>query len=146
MINRNLIFVILVGVPLLISACASLPTEPTRPDKAKKAPLPTPSPPSAESKTASPPAPRTIASLRLTEQARALIESKAPDPAIRLLEKAIAIDPDNGRNYYLLAEAYLMKGDAGQALSFNRLAEIYIGKDDDWILKVEHQKARIAKE
>lgn len=146
MISRNLIFVILLGVPLLINACATLPAEPTRPEKVQKTPLPTPPSPSAESKTGTPPAPRTIASLKLTEQAHALIESNAPDQAIRLLEKAIAIDPDNGRNYYFLAEAYLMKGDAKQARSFNRLAEIYLGKDADWTLKVKHQKARIEKE
>jgi predicted Zn-dependent protease len=81
--------------------------------------------------------------LRLTEQAQALIESKAPDQAIRILEKAIAIDPTNGYNYYFLAEAWLMKGDRKQALEFNQLAGIYLKKDAESILKVKRQKARI---
>ncbi|MFC1534585.1 tetratricopeptide repeat protein [Thermodesulfobacteriota bacterium] len=89
------------------------------------------------------PAPRTIASLRLTEQARLLIKSKKPDEAIRTLEKALNIDPNNGRNYYFLAEAWMIKGNKIQAIEFNRMARIYLSKDAVWMLKVQQQKERI---
>ena len=103
----------------------SLPPEPVEPGTAEK------------------PDPRTTASLRLTEQARLLIESKKPDQAVRTLERAINIDPGNGQNYYYLSEAWLMKGNAGQALSFNRLAEVYLEKDAVWMMKVRKQRERI---
>ncbi|MBW1722007.1 MAG: tetratricopeptide repeat protein [Deltaproteobacteria bacterium] len=87
--------------------------------------------------------PRTLASLRLTEEARLLLEAERPDDAIRILERAVALDPRNGRNYYYLAEAWIMKGNRGQALEFNRLAEIYLQQDPGWIRKVRRQKERI---
>lgn len=88
---------------------------------------------------------RAIASLRLTEQARLMIESKKPDEAISLLEKAINIDPGNGSNYYYLAEAWMIKGNRAQALEFNRMAEIYLGDNADWKARVQRQKGRIEK-
>lgn len=88
---------------------------------------------------------RAIASLRLTEQARLMIESKKPDEAIGLLEKAINIDPGNGSNYYYLAEAWMIKGNRAQALEFNRMAEIYLGDNTDWKARVQRQKGRIEK-
>lgn len=89
--------------------------------------------------------PRAMASLRLTEQARLMIESKKPDEAIGLLEKAINIDPGNGSNYYYLAEAWMIKGNRTQALEFNRMAEIYLGDNADWKARVQRQKGRIEK-
>jgi tetratricopeptide (TPR) repeat protein len=90
-------------------------------------------------------APRAIASLRLTEHAKLLIESKKPDDAIRTLEKAVNINPNNGRNYYFLAEAWLLKKNRKQAIAFNRIAEIYLNNDAAWTLKVLRQKVRIEK-
>jgi tetratricopeptide (TPR) repeat protein len=81
--------------------------------------------------------------LKLTDQAQAFIASKEPDQAIRIIEKAIAIDPANGYNYYFLAEAWLMKGDRKQAREFNRLAGMYLKRDVDGSLKVEKQLERI---
>ena len=54
------------------------------------------------------------------------------------------LNPDNGQNYYYLAEAWLMKGNIGQAEQFNRLAEIYLQDDAEWFQKVILQKKRIA--
>ena len=90
-------------------------------------------------------APRTMASLRLTEQARLMIESKKPDEAISVLEKAMNIDPGNGQNYYYLAEAWIAKGNKAQALEFNRMAGIYLGNDDAWKARVRRQKERLEK-
>ena len=159
LISCKTILLILVGVLFLIAGCATLPSEPppqSRPvppvsspppqpsePKAAKTPVPSPPPQPTEPKTTGTPGPRTIASLRLTEQARTLIESKEPDQAIRIIEKAIAIDSTNGYNYYYLAEAWLLKGDRNQAREFNRLAGIYLEKKSDWFLKVKRQKERI---
>jgi tetratricopeptide (TPR) repeat protein len=90
-------------------------------------------------------APRTTASLRLTEQGRLLIESKKPDEAISILEKAVNIDTNNSQNYYLLAEAWFMKGNQKQAREFNRIAGTYLKDDAGWALKVQQQKERIDK-
>jgi hypothetical protein len=90
-------------------------------------------------------APRTVASLRLTEQARLLIESKKPDDAISILEKAMNIDTNNGQNYYYLAEAWILKGNKNQAVEFNRMAGLYLNNDESWKAKIKQQKERIDK-
>ena len=88
--------------------------------------------------------PRAVASLQLTEQGRRLVEDKQPDKAIRVLEQAVSLHPTNGRNYYYLAEAWLMKGFADQAKEFNHLAEIHLKNDNQWIIRVGRQADRIA--
>jgi hypothetical protein len=74
-----------------------------------------------------------------------MIDSKKPDQAISILEKAVNIDTNNGQNYYLLAEAWLQKGNPKQAKEFNRIAGMYLKDDDGWALKVRQQKERIDK-
>ena len=102
---------------------------------------PFPSPESGDSLQV--PAPRTLASLRLTEQAQVLIASKKPDDAIRVLEKSLNMDPHNGRTYYYLAEAWILKGDKTQAMALNRLAEMYLNEDSVWLERVQRQKEHI---
>jgi outer membrane biosynthesis protein TonB len=115
--------------------------EPVAPPKPAAEPKPTvPAPTQTEKQ-----APRVTASLRLTEQARLLIDSKKPDLAITMLEKAVNIDTNNGQNYYLLAEAWLQKGNPKQAREFNRIANMYFKDDEGWRLKVQKQKERIDK-
>ena len=88
--------------------------------------------------------PRAVASLQLTEQGRRLVEAREPDRAIRVLEQAVSLHPTNGRNYYYLAEAWLMKGFADQAKEFNQLAEIHLKEDRQWMIRVARQADRIA--
>ena len=88
--------------------------------------------------------PRAVASLQLTDQGRRLVENKQPDKAIRVLEQAVNLHPTNGRNYYYLAEAWLMKGFADQAREFNHLAEIHLKDDSRWLIRVGKQADRIA--
>ncbi len=90
--------------------------------------------------------PRALAALQLTEQGRMFLERKQPDDAIGILERALNLNPDNGRNYYYLAEAWLMKADFGQAAQFNRLAQIYLKDDNEWLKRVLRQKERITEE
>ena len=88
--------------------------------------------------------PRAVASLQLTDQGRRLVEEHQPDRAIRVLEQAVSLHPTNGRNYYYLAEAWLMKGFADQAKEFNHLAEIHLKEDSRWMIRVGKQADRIA--
>jgi len=87
--------------------------------------------------------PRALAALQLTEQGRMFLENNQPDDAIGILERALNLNPNNGRNYYYLAEAWLMKWNIGQATEFNRLAEIYLKDDSEWLYRVKLQKERI---
>lgn len=87
--------------------------------------------------------PRALAALQLTEQGRMFLENNQPDDAIGILERALNLNPDNGRNYYYLAEAWLMKWNIGQATEFNRLAEIYLKDDSEWLYRVKLQRERI---
>jgi tetratricopeptide (TPR) repeat protein len=87
--------------------------------------------------------PRALAALQLTEQGRMFLEKKQPDDAIGILERALNLNPDNGRNYYYLAEAWLMKGNFGQAAQFNRLAQIYLKDNNEWLKRVLLQKEQI---
>ena len=87
--------------------------------------------------------PRVVASLQLTDQGRRLLEDRQPDKAIRILEQAVSLHPTNGRNYYYLSEAWLMKGSAAPAKEFNLLAEIHLKEDREWMIRVANQADRI---
>jgi tetratricopeptide (TPR) repeat protein len=86
------------------------------------------------------PGPRAVASLRFTEQARILIEKREIDEALRVLERAVNINPSNGQSYYYLAECWILKGNHAQAAEFNRLAERFLSKDPEWMKRVRLQK------
>ncbi|RPJ20768.1 MAG: hypothetical protein EHM26_04950 [Desulfobacteraceae bacterium] len=128
---------------LALTACAIVP----------QAPTPSPSPPSPSSaptvqkRDQTPPSqddsPRAVASLRLTEQARVLLESGKVDDAITTLERAMNVNPSNGQNYYYLAEAWLKKGNSSQAREFNRLAAMYLKDEPGWMNRVQDQQERI---
>lgn len=87
--------------------------------------------------------PRLMASLQLTGQGKTLVEQGHPDDAIRILERAVSIDPENGSNYYYLAEAWMLKKNYDQASAFNNLAATYFAEDRYWRKKVLEQKERI---
>lgn len=101
-----------------------------------------PVPPSQAEK----PTPRVLASLQLTEQARILLQDGKPDGAINLLERAISLNPINGKNYYYLAEAWFLKGNTKQAQEFNTIAGIYLEEDSEWMIRVIQQRDRIRKD
>lgn len=92
---------------------------------------------------ASPPGPRERASLELTLEGRKLLNAGEPDSAIRLLEQAIGLNPDNGQSYYYLAEAWMEKGVLSQAREFNGLARFYLQDDAEWTGRVETQAHEI---
>lgn len=96
-----------------------------------------------QEKSGEPISPRALASLEITRQGQLLLQRGNPDNAISLFERAVSLNPGNGQNYYYLAEAWLLKGNIAQATEFNRLAGIYLGKDRDWMIRVQQQKKRI---
>ena len=87
--------------------------------------------------------PRENASFQLMEEGRQHLEADKPDLAIRLLEQAISLNPDNGRCYYYLAEAWLQKGNLSQAEQFNSLAQNHLNQSSDWKNRAEKQADRI---
>jgi tetratricopeptide (TPR) repeat protein len=118
-------------------------------------PEPAPLPPSVPDATLPPepeviqppvaeePKPRMLASLELTQQGKSFIARNQPDSAIGVLERAVALEPSNGQNYFYLAEAWLLKGNTSQALNFNDLAEIHLGSDEKWMQRIIDQRQRI---
>ena len=89
------------------------------------------------------PSPREKAALQLTQEGRQLLDEDKPDQAIRLLEQAISLNPDNGPCYYYLAEAWLQKGNFSEARQFNSLAENYLKKDKGWSARLASQADKI---
>jgi len=87
-----------------------------------------------------PATPRALASLQLTEQGKNFLNKGKPDAAIRVLERAINLNPGSGENYYYLSESWLQKGEAKQAKEFNHIAEIYLNKYPDWTVRIARQK------
>lgn len=128
---------------LALSACAIVPESPPSPSSS---PSPSPAPTVLEkdqSLSRQDESPRAVASLRLTEQARVLLETGKVDDAITTLERAINLNPSNGQNYYYMAEAWLRKGNPSQAREFNRLAAMYLKDDPNWTGRVKNQQERI---
>jgi len=91
------------------------------------------------------PSPRVLASLNLTDQGRRHVDAGEADRAIRVLEQAISLNPNNGQNYYYLSEAWLIKGFAAEARQFNGLAESHLTGDKDWEKLVTRQAERITR-
>lgn len=125
-----------------LSGCAPVrPPAPLPP----RPPVPAPEVPEAPQPEAAPPAPqepRHIASLQLTSQGRILVERQRYDDAIRILERAIALNPRNGENYYYMAEAWIGKGAFSQAAECNRLAGMYLS-GGNWEQRLEQQRREI---
>jgi len=117
----------------------------TRPTAPVATPRPTPSPPTpAAPPVRQPkPTPRQTAALQLTEQGRRHLADREADEAIRVLEQAVNLDPANGRNYFYLCEAFLLKGNRRQAAEFHRLARLYLDNDPAWAKRLADQADRL---
>lgn len=125
-----------ISAPMPASPPAATPAPPppeAKPPATEARPVPEEERPSA----------RTVASLQLTEQGRLLLEQGKTDDAISVLERAVAVSPTNGQNYYYLAEAWIAKENLPQAEEFNRLAALYLQGDPQWMVRVLEQRGRI---
>lgn len=133
-----------------LTGCARVIVPPTTdrptPEPTESTPIPSGQIPTTGPQLETPapkPTPRALAALELTEQGRILIEEKRPDAAIRILERAMNLYPKNGKVYYYLSEAWLLKENIVQSTEFNRLARIYLQKDPKWASRVERQRLKI---
>ena len=88
--------------------------------------------------------PRQQAAMELTRRGWEHLKKEQPNEAIRLLEKALNLNPTGGQTCYYLSEAWLMNGNSHQAENFNRLAELYLNDDPRWIHRIVRQRDRIA--
>ena len=86
---------------------------------------------------------RTNASHSLTLEGYNLLCKKDYTGAIRLLERAVGVNPSDGPGYYYLAEAWIGKKNYQLAFQFNRLASIYLRKNNKWADLTTVQKKRI---
>jgi tetratricopeptide (TPR) repeat protein len=103
-----------------------------------------PSPPSQEEPSyQAKPDPRMLAAANLVDQGKTYLDSGKPDQAIDVLERALSVDPSNGKTYYYMAEAWIMKKNKSQAMEFNRLAGMYLSENRQWAGKAVDQKLRI---
>ena len=127
---------------MAFSGCAVL-VPPTPPPPESKEVPPADKKPEEAAPSAMKPNPRAIAALQLREQARALLLENQPDDAIRVLEQAVNLNPTGGQNYYYLSEAWIMKGNLGQAREYNTLAASYLRDDPEWRVRVQEQRERI---
>lgn len=142
LINKSAVFAPLFIIVFSLYGCATQPYKPL-PENAVNIPRketpeiqqPEPEKPAADA--------RLQAALRLLDTAKAYLDKQMPDDAISVLERAVSLDPTNGQSYYYLAEAWQMKGNARQALEFNRLAGIYLDGNGIWEMQVKKQKAAI---
>jgi tetratricopeptide (TPR) repeat protein len=116
---------------------------PTSPSPEPKAIPPAVKKPEEAPPSATKPNPRAVAALQLREQARFLLSKNQPDDAIRVLEQAVNLNPMGGQNYYYLSEAWIMKGNLGQAREYNTLAASYLRDDREWSGRVQEQRERI---
>lgn len=123
-------------LPPLIAGCASRPVSPPPDAALEDTPRP---PPAGEAALA-----QLAAARELTARGRRHVEKLQPDAAIRVLERALGLNPADGRNYYYLAEAWLMKTDARRAEACNRMAENLLNDDPDWLSQIARQADRIA--
>ena len=89
------------------------------------------------------PSPREKASYQLTEEGKQRLDEGSPDNAIRLLEQAVGLNPNNGQSYFYLAQAWLKKGVYSEAKEFNRLAHIYLKNEKEWKRRLERQAIQI---
>jgi tetratricopeptide (TPR) repeat protein len=137
----------LIATVLIVSGCATVPagtgtSSQAEPREAEQLGPDGQAPGNGGQATESP-SPRSVASLQLVRAAKSLIDDGRPDEAIRMLERAVNINPGNGQAYYYLAEAWLMKDDPDQADEYNRLAARHLGSAPPWPERIRSQAEQI---
>ncbi len=88
---------------------------------------------------------RARAAHSLVREGYELLVGNSFDGAIRVLERAVGINPADGQGYFYLAAAWLGKGNFDLAARFNDLAGMYLRDDKTWSRQVGRQKERIQK-
>jgi Flp pilus assembly protein TadD len=123
---------------LLVWGCATPPSSPPPPARpAGEKPggpavgqvPPPPAPPGGERSRAQPPSAAMVASSQWVEEASLAIDAGDYNQATSLLERAISLEPNNGRAFYYYGLAMGERGRAGSALSLLQKAEILLQGD-----------------
>lgn len=89
---------------------------------------------------------RMAASQSLIQDGYRLLQNKDYDGAIRILERAVGINPNDGPGYFYLAEAWLAKKDFNRAARLNELAILYLRENPEWSRQALNQKRQIEQE
>lgn len=89
---------------------------------------------------------RIAAAHSLIREGYQLLQNKDYDGAIRVLERAVGINPNDGPGYFYLAEAWLAKKDFDLAARFNGLATLYLRSDPAWSRQARIQQLRIERD
>ncbi len=131
--------VFLIVIMFFFSGCASLELRNTPQQNEIPAPEKIDLPDSNRSSFDS----RINASHSLTREGYLLLCKKDYDGAIRLLEKAVGINPSDGPGYFYLSEAWIGKNNYKQAFQFNKLALIYLRDSNKWTERTQFQKKAI---
>jgi tetratricopeptide (TPR) repeat protein len=90
---------------------------------------PPPTPPGGERPRTRPPSAAMVASAQWVEEASHAIDAGDYNQATSLLERAISLEPNNGRAFYYYGLAMGERGRAGSALSLLQKAEILLQGD-----------------
>jgi len=88
---------------------------------------------------------RLAASHNITVQGYQLLQKKDYDGAIRVLERAVGVNPGNGPGYFYLAQAWLEKENFQLAARFNEMAIMYLRNHPTWSQRARAQKEKIQK-
>jgi tetratricopeptide (TPR) repeat protein len=80
--------------------------------------------------------PRRVASLRLAEEGRKLLQSGDYRAGLTRLEKAIALDSANAYAYFYIARAHFHLSQYQQSLNFLEIVEPSLGDKPSWLSRV----------
>lgn len=133
--------VLLLAMLLLLTGCTI--KKPVITDAGERPVLPPPAMFAPPGSTGQDTEARMAASHSLTREGYQLLQNKDYDSAIRVLERAVGIAPNNGPGYFYLAEAWLEKENFNLAARFNTLAVLYLRSDPNWSRQARAQTQRI---
>ncbi len=137
-LTRYFSIILIIATFTFLSGCSSLGPKTIQPDE-----LPTPEKVDLPEENKSASDSRANASHSLTREGYMLLCKKEYDGAIRLLEKAVGINPSDGPGYFYLSEAWIGKNNYKLAFQFNRLALIYLRNNEKWIERTQFQTKAI---
>ncbi len=147
------LIILLAAIELVTIGCIMTSPRPA-PPPSSPTPLPLPGSPSKPETAVIPeapkepeerPGPRAMASLQMTEQGRELLERKKVDDAIRVLERAVSLNPGYGQNLLIPCRGVSPKRNTSVRPKNLTLWQGHYLEGNNWMLKVEEQKKRIKK-
>lgn len=139
--TRSIYIVFVVIVLFTLSACVGVQPVPEKETDLGR--LPSPEIIEKPDSQDNAPDSRMMASHSLILEGYQLLKKNDYDGAIRILERAVGLNPSDGPGYFYLAEAWLGKKNFNLASQFNDLAAMYLRSDPTWSQRAKSQKKRI---